>query len=160
MPEETHVPEGHRSITPALTVRDAAAAIDFYKRAFGAVELPARLTDPAGKILHVALRIGDSLIVLTDEFPEYGNLSPESIGGSAVRIALYVEDVDTLADRAVGAGAEVLIPVADQFYGDRSGRLQDPYGHQWIVSTHKEDMSPEEMQKRADALFSGEGGGS
>jgi PhnB protein len=153
MPEEMHVPKGFSSVMPALTVRDAVAAIDFYKRAFGAVEVPARLTDPKGKILHAELRIGDSMIFLTDEFPEFDNLSPESLGGTAVRIALYVEDVDALVDQAVALGAKVLIPVADQFYGDRSGRLLDPFGHQWIVSTHIEDMSPEEMQKRSDALF-------
>ena len=155
MSKATHIPEGYHSVTPALSVRDAVAAIDFYKKVFGAVELPGRLTDPTGKILHVELQIGDSLIHLTDELPEFGNLSPESLGGSPVRIALYVEDVDALADRAVAAGAKVLIPVADQFYGDRSGRLLDPFGHLWIVSTHIEDMSPEEIQKRAAALFGG-----
>lgn len=154
MSKVSPIPHGYRSVTPTLTVRDASAAIDFYKRAFEAVELPARLTDPTGRILHAELRIGDSLIVLTDEFAEFGNVSPESLGGSAVRIALYVDDVDAVGERAIAAGAKVLIPIADQFYGDRSGRLLDPFGHVWIVSTHREDMTPEEMQRRADVLFS------
>ncbi len=155
MADAWQVPEGYHSVTPALTVRDAVKAVDFYKRAFGAVELPIRLTDPNGKVLHTELSIGDSLIMLNDESPQVGNLSPESLGGSAVRIHLYVEDVDALTEQAVAAGAEVVIPVADQFYGDRSGRLQDPFGHLWIVSTRKEDVSADEMQERAATLFGG-----
>lgn len=146
------IPEGFHGATPHLCVRDAASAIEFYSKAFGATEL-FRLTDPSGKIGHAEVRIGKALLMLADENPEYGNRSPESLGGSPVNISLYVEDVDEVARRAVAAGAKLLIPVADQFYGDRSGRLEDPFGHVWIISTHKEDVSPEEVQKRFAAFF-------
>lgn len=118
-PTAKYIPEGFHAITPSLSVRDAPSAIDFYKGVFGAIELRTRLTDPDGRILNAEIRIGDSLIMLTDEFPEFGNLSPQTLGGSPVRIALYVEDVDAVVNRAIAAGAKVLIPVADQFYGDR-----------------------------------------
>ena len=144
------IPEGYHTVTPYLTVNDAASAIEFYKKAFGATELM-RLADPSGKIGHAEIRIGDSPIMLAEEFPEYGNRSPQSLGGSPVVIHLYVEDVDAVASQAIAVGAKVLIPVGDQFYGDRSGRFTDPFGHVWIISTHKEDVSPEEMQKRAVA---------
>ena len=146
------IPEGFHSITPRLIVRGAASAIEFYKQAFGGIEL-ARFTIPSGKIVNAALKIGDSMIELAEESPEWGNLSPQSIGGSAVVISLYVEDVDAVAETAIGAGATMPIPVKDQFYGDRSGRLIDPFGHIWAIATHKEDLSAEEMQKRANALF-------
>jgi len=146
------IPEGFHAITPRLIVRGAANAIEFYKQAFGGVEL-ARLTVPSGKIVNAAIKIGDSMIELAEESPEWGNLSPQSIGGSAVMISLYVEDVDAIAETAIGAGATMPIPVKDQFYGDRSGRLIDPFGHIWAIATHKEDLSAEEMQKRANALF-------
>ncbi len=147
------IPEGFHTATPYLMVRGAGRAIEFYKKAFGATELMPPLLDPKGKIMHAELKIGDSPIMIADESPEWGNRSPQSLGGSPVVIALHVEDVDALASRAVAAGATVLIPVADQFYGHRAGRLEDPFGHIWILSTRKEDVSPKEMQKRADALF-------
>jgi PhnB protein len=148
------VPEGFHSATPYLTVTHAARAIDFYKSVFGATELPPRLTDPkSGRVMHAEIKIGDSPIMIADEAPERGNRSPQSLGDSTVTIVLYVEDVDAVASRAVAAGANLLIPVADQFYGDRSGRLADPFGHVWIIATHKEDVSPEEIEKRANALY-------
>ena len=153
MADAWQIPEGYHSVTPALTVRDAAKAVDFYKRAFGAVELPIRLTDPNGKVLHTELSIGDSLIMLNDESPQVGNLSPESLGGSAVRIHLYVEDVDNLYKRAVDAGAEVLMPLSDAFWGDRYAMLKDPFGHRWSMATHKEDVSEKEMAERAQKAF-------
>ncbi len=141
------IPQGFHSVTAHLVVDDGNGAIDFYKQTFGAKEV-ARLALPDGKIAHAELKIGDSLIMVTDEFPDWGNHSPKSLGGTPVHMHLYVEDVDSLAERAVAAGAEVLIPIADQFYGDRAGRLRDPYGHVWIVATHKEDMTEEEVQRR------------
>ncbi len=149
------IPEGFHAVTPYIGVRDAARAIDFYKKAFGATELPGRLADASGKILHAEIRIGDSTIMLAEESLEWGNHSPQSLGGSSVRLALYVEDVDALASRALSAGAKLLSPVEDQFYGDRSGRLEDPFGHVWIIGTHKEDVSPEEIEKRTKAMFGG-----
>jgi PhnB protein len=146
------IPEGFHTATPYLILSDAAGAIEFYKKAFGATEI-ARLLQPDGRVGHGEIRIGDSLVMLSDEFPEYGARSPQSLGGSPVIIHLYVEDVDGLARQAVAAGAKVLIPVKDQFYGDRSGRFVDPFGHIWIISTHKEDVSGEEIQKRAAAMI-------
>ena len=146
------IPEGFRAITPRLFVRGAASAIEFYKQAFGGIEL-SRLTVPSGKIVNAGIRIGDSMIELAEESPEWGNLSPQSLGGSPVVISLYVEDVDAVVSTAIAAGATMPVPVKDQFYGDRSGRLTDPFGHIWSVATHKEDVSVEEMQKRAFALF-------
>src|SRR5262249_48213188 len=126
-------------------------AIDFYKKAFGATELM-RMADPtSGKIGHAEIKIGDSVIMIADEFPEMDARSPKSLGGSPVGLALYVEDVDAVADRAVAAGATVVRPVKDQFYGDRSGTFTDPFGHKWTVATHKEDVSPEEMHRRMEA---------
>jgi PhnB protein len=145
----SYIPAGYHTANACLVVRDPALAIDFYKRAFGATELT-RLADPSGNIVHAQIRIGDSPIDLAPEQGSY-NRSPESLGGSTVPIGLYVEDVDALAERAIAAGAKVIFPIADQFYGDRGGRLQDPFGHMWIVSTHKEDLTPEEMAHRMDA---------
>jgi PhnB protein len=144
------IPPDHHSATPCLVVRDAPRAIEFYKRAFGATELM-RLEDAGGKIVHAEIKIGDSPIALTDEVQEWGNYSPPSLGGSPVIIQVYVEDVDGLASQAVAAGATVIYPVADQFYGDRCGRLADPFGHIWIVATHQEDVMPDEMRRRAEA---------
>ena len=144
------VPAEYPGVTPYLSVNDAVAAIEFYKRGFGATEVM-RLPGPDGKLGHAEIKIGDALVMLADEFPEYGNLSPRTLGGSAVRLHLYVEDVDAFFDKAVAAGAKVLIPLANQFYGDRSGRLEDPFGHVWLVSTHIEDVAPEEMKKRMEA---------
>jgi PhnB protein len=151
------MPAEYPGVTPYLSVNDAAAAIEFYKKGFGATELM-RLPGPDGKLGHAEIRIGDALVMLADEFPEYGNLSPRTLGGSAVRLHMYVEDVDAFFEKALAAGAKVLIPIADQFYGDRSGRLEDPFGHVWLVSTHIEDVSPEEMQKRMEAWTQGQSG--
>lgn len=139
-------------MTPHLVVSDSKAAIDFYEKAFGATELY-RLISPDGEIVHAEIKIGESLVMLTDEAPGHGSLSPGTIGGTPVILNLKVDDVDAVAEAAVACGAEVLIPVADQFYGERSGRLRDPFGHLWIVGTHIEDVSPEEMQRRADKIY-------
>ena len=145
------IPEGYHTITPYLSIKGAADAIEFYKRAFGAKEVM-RLAQPDGRIGHAELQLGDSRVMLADEFPDMDFRSPQSIGGSPVTLHMYVEDVDAVVKQAVGAGAKVTRPVQDQFYGDRSGTLIDPYGHVWHVSTHKEDLSPEEINKRAAAL--------
>ena len=147
------VPDGYHTATPYLNIKNAAAAIVFYKQAFGAVELVEPFTGPGGVILHAEIRIGDSPIMIAEEMPASGNASPTTLGGSPVTIALYFDDVDAVVARAVAAGAKLLRPVADQFYGDRNGRLEDPFGHLWIVGTHKEDVPLEEMKQRAAALF-------
>jgi len=139
---------------PYLCVKGAASAIEFYQKAFGAEEVM-RLSEPGGKIGHAEIRIGDARILLADEYPEQGVLSPLSLGGAGVSISLQVEDVDALAARAVAAGAKLARPVSDQFYGDRAGKLEDPFGHVWHVSTRIEDVSPEEMQRRYEALLAG-----
>jgi PhnB protein len=146
------IPDGHHTVAPYLAIKNAASALDFYKTAFGATETY-KLIIPDGRVGHAEIRLGDSLIMLSDEFPEFGGKAPESLGGSPVSIHLYVEDVDAVFKRALAAGARELKPVMDQFYGDRSGQLQDPFGHLWWVATHKEDVAPEEMQKRVRALF-------
>jgi PhnB protein len=137
-------------------MKDAAGAIDFYKRIFGATEL-FRLAGPDGRVGHAELKIGDSCVMLADEFPEMGALGPRTIGGSPVRILVYVEDVDAVVSQAVAAGAKLVRPVQDQFYGDRAGGIEDPYGHYWHVATHKEDVSPEEMKRRAEAFAAQKG---
>ncbi len=152
------VPEGYHTATPHLVVKDAENAIQFYEQAFGAKEVM-RLTTADGKVAHAEIVIGDSTLMLADEFPDWGNLSPESLGGSPVRIHLYVEDVDAVARRAAAAGAKVLIPVDDQFYGDRAGRLADPFGHLWVVATRVQEMSPEEMQLRFEEFMKQQSGG-
>lgn len=139
-------------VTPYLAVKDAAAALEFYKRAFGARET-IRLTGPGNRIGHAEIEIAGAPIMLSDEFPDYGSLSPQTIGGSPVKIHLYVDDVDALARQAVAAGATVVRPVEDQFYGDRSGHLADPFGYTWIVSTRKEIVSNQEVQRRFDAMI-------
>jgi len=144
------VPDGYHTATPYLIVKGAAQAIEFYKKAFGATELM-RMPQPGGKIGHAEIKIGDSPIMLADESPDVGARSPQSMGGSPVSIMLYVEDVDKIFSQAVAAGAKVRRPVADQFYGDRTGGVEDPFGHLWYIATHKEDVSPEEMRKRAAA---------
>lgn len=146
------IPDGYTSVTPYLIITNAAKAIDFYKEAFGAKELM-RLAMPNGKVGHAEIMIGDSRLMLADESAEWDARSPQTIGGSPVFLALYVEDVDAVVNRAVAAGAKLFKPVADQFYGDRSGCVTDPFGHKWSVATHKEEVSPEEIQKRAAALF-------
>jgi PhnB protein len=145
------VPETTTAATPYLCVKDAAAAIEFYEKAFGAVET-LRINGPGPKIGHAQIRIGNALVMLSDEFPDHGTLSPQTIGGSPVQIQLYVPDVDALVAQAVGAGAKIVRPVADQFYGDRTGHIADPFGYTWIISTRKEAVSAEEMQRRADAM--------
>jgi PhnB protein len=146
------IPEGYHSATPYLIVKGAAEAIDFYKHAFGATE-SFRMANPNGGIAHAEIKIGDSVIMLADEHPNMGYRGPRSLGGSAVSIMLYVADVDGTFDRALEAGAKAQRPVANQFYGDRSGTLEDPFGHIWTISTHVEDVAPEEMKRRAEAAF-------
>jgi uncharacterized glyoxalase superfamily protein PhnB len=135
-----------RTVTPHLVCAGAVDAIEFYKKAFGAVET-ARLPGPQGKLMHAMIRIGDSAVMLVDEFPEMGSLSPKSLKGSPVTIHLYVENVDAIVERAVKAGAKITMPVADMFWGDRYGQLVDPFGHHWSVGTHIRDVSMEEMQQ-------------
>src|SRR6266478_7579879 len=146
------IPDGYHSVTPYLIVKGAADAIEFYKRAFGATEL-LRMADPQGRVGHAEIKIGDSVIMLADEHPAMGYRGPRSLGGSSVSILLYLEDVDGVFERAVKAGAKAQRPVADQFYGDRSGTLEDPFGHVWTVATHVEDVPPEEMRRRAEAAM-------
>ena len=148
------IPEGFTTLTPHLTVRDAAAAIEFYKKAFGAVEL-GRMPEPNGKrLIHAAVRIGESILMLVDAFPEFGGRSPDELGGSPVTIHVYSEDTDAAVERAVAAGATVTMPPDDMFWGDRYARLTDPFGHHWSIATHIRDMSEEEMREAAAAAFS------
>ena len=146
------IPDGYHTATPYLIVRGAAQALDFYQAAFGATELY-RLPDPSGRIGHAEIQIGDSRLMLADEFPEMGVRGPQSLNGTSVSILLYVEDVDARFQQAITAGATVTRPLKDQFYGDRSGTMTDPFGHQWTIATHKEDVSPEEMQTRYEAMM-------
>ena len=142
------IPEGYRTVTPYLTLKGAARAIAFYERAFGAQEVE-RMTGPDGEsVMHAEVRIGDSVVMLSDEFPQMGSRSPETLGGTTASIFLYVPDVDTAFQRAVDAGAKAVMPPTDMFWGDRFGTLVDPFGHQWSMATHKEDLSPEEIRKR------------
>ena len=145
------IPDAYRTATPYFIVNNAAGAIDFYKAAFGAREVM-RLADASGKVMHAEVRIGDSAIMLADEFPDMNYLSPQSLGGSPVSVLIYVEDVDALFDRALAAGAKQTLAVADQFDGDRRGTLTDPFGHVWLVATKKEEITLEEMRKRFEAL--------
>jgi PhnB protein len=147
------IPEGHGTVTPYLAIKNAAKALEFYKRAFGAIE-SYKLMMPDGRVGHAEIRLGDSVVMLSDEFPEYGVKAPDTLGGSSVSLHLYVEDVDAFVKKALDAGARERKPVMDQFYGNRSGQLEDPFGHLWSVATHKEDVAPEEMQKRVQAMFS------
>ena len=142
------IPKGYHSVTPYLVVNDAARAIDFCKRAFGAQE-KMRMDGPGGKIGHAELKIGDSIIMLSDEMPGSGMRSPRSLGGTAAGVFLYVENVDSIFKQAVSAGAKADAQPSDMFWGDRFGKLTDPFGHQWSVATHKEDIAPDEMAKRA-----------
>lgn len=143
-------PDGYHSVTPYLIVRGAARAIDFYTKAFGATELM-RLDGPGGLIGHAEVRIGDSPVMLADENPEWGVKSPQAFSGSPVHLMIYVEDCDSVFKRALAEGAAEMRPLKDQFYGDRSGTVTDPFGHQWTIATHKEDLTPEEMKRRAEA---------
>jgi PhnB protein len=145
------VPEGYHTATPYLIVDGATRALEFYARAFGAKELM-RFPAPGGRIMHAEMRIGDSVIMLADEHPEMGYRGPRALGGSPVSILLYVPDVDARFERALAAGAESVRAVENQFYGDRSGTLVDPFGHVWTLSTHVEDVAPDELQRRSEAL--------
>lgn len=151
-PKTKPIPDGYHSVTPYLTTHNATQAIEFYKRAFGAQEL-GKLPMPDGKIGHAELRIGNSIVMLADEFPQAGNQSPQSLKGTSVGLALYVENVDEVFERAVKAGATVKEPVMDKFWGDRAGTLVDPFGHKWTILTHQEDVSIPEMQKRMEKMF-------
>ena len=150
------IPQGFRSVTPYLTVNDAVSALDFYKRAFGAREV-VRMDGPGGKIGHAEIKIGDSMIMLGDEMPGSGCRSPLSLGGTTSGIMLYVENVDAVFNQAVSAGAQVEAPLADMFWGDRYGRLKDPFGHSWSVATHTEDVAPSEMSKRMQEVMAKSG---
>jgi PhnB protein len=150
------VPEGYHTVTPYLICKGAAAAIDFYKKVFGATEL-LRHDGPDGSIGHAEIKIGDSVIMLADEFAEQKFLSPKTVGGTPVGLMLYVPDADAVFARALAAGATPHQPMEDKFYGDRSGSLLDPFGHMWTVSTHVEDVTPEEMGRRAEAAMKGKG---
>ena len=143
-------PEGYYTVTPYLCVSDAARAIEFYKEAFGATER-LRMEAPGGKIGHAELQVGDCIVMLADEFPEMNFRSPQSLGGVSAHFYIYDEDVDARVERAVAAWAKLVRPVKDQFYGDRSGGVEDPFGHHWYIATHKEDLSPEEVRRRMDA---------
>ena len=143
------IPEGFHTVTPYLIIKDAASAIEFYKKVFGAIELEL-ITDAEGKVRHGEIKIGDSPLMITDEPPEFPEwLSPSSRGGTPVHIYLYVEDADSVFNHAIAAGAKELLPMKDQFYGDRSGGVTDPFGHIWYIATHKEDVSADEIKRRA-----------
>ena len=146
------IPDGYPRVTPYLIIDGASAAIEFYRSVLGATERM-RMPTPDGKVGHAELEIGDSLLMLADEFPQMGARSPKSLGGTPVSLLVYVEDADSVFDRAIQAGARALSAVEDKFYGDRSGQLEDPFGHQWSVATHVEDVPPEEMAKRASAAM-------
>ena len=147
------IPEGYHTITPHLSVRGAARAIEFYKKAFGAKE-QMRMSGPGGKgIMHAEISIGDSRVFLNDEFPDMGCRSPQSLGGTPCALHLYVKDVDATFNRAIAAGAKVRMPVTDMFWGDRYAKVIDPFGHEWGMATHKEDLSPGEIRKRGEAFF-------
>ena len=150
------VPDGYHSVTPYLIVDGAARALDFYKRVFGATE-KMRMPGPDGKIGHAEITIGDSMIMLADEHPDRGARGPRAFGGAAVGIMVYVNDVDATVKSAVAEGAKLVQPVEDKFYGDRMGSIEDPFGHKWHVGTHKEDVPPEEMKRRAAAAVAKSG---
>lgn len=146
------IPDGAHSVTPHLVIKDAAKAIDFYQKAFGAREIY-RMPGPGGKIMHAAIQIGDSQVYLADEFPEMGCVGPATLGGSPVSLHIFVEDVDALWERATKAGVTVQMPLGDQFWGDRYGKVKDPFGHEWSLATHKEDLSPEEIKQRQEKFM-------
>ena len=151
------IPAGYTSVTPYLHIKNAGGAIDFYKRAFGATEL-VRMGMPDGRVGHAELKIGNAVVMMADEFPERGHQSPSTLGGTSGSILLYVTDVDSMFTRAINAGAKLIQPVTDQFYGDRSGYIEDPFGHRWTLATHTEDVSPAEMERRMKAFEPGSGG--
>jgi PhnB protein len=153
MNEIEKIPKDYHSITPVLIVKNGDKAIEFYKNGFG-VEERCRMKSPDGRVAHAELKLGDSVFMLSDEYPEMKCNSPKTIGGSPVSMYVYVDDVDSVFNKAISAGAKVLDPVKDQFWGDRHGRLEDPFGHLWSIATHKKDLSEEEMKKAAEAAFS------
>jgi PhnB protein len=146
------IPEGYHTVTPYLAVDDAVEAIEYYKNAFGATER-VRMEAPGGKIGHAELEIGDALVMLSDPLPQFSTRPPTELGGTSVSVFMYVEDVDAVVKRAVDAGATITMEVADQFWGDRFGSVQDPFGHLWSIATHVEDVPPEEMAERAKAAM-------
>jgi PhnB protein len=146
------IPKGYHTATAYMIIKGAAEAIEFYKKAFGATEL-VRMPGPDGKVMHAEIKIGDSPIMLADENMDMGTRGPKALGGTPVSMCLYVKDVDSLAAQAIAAGVIVQRPVTDQFYGDRSGTFGDPFGHVWTIATHKEDVSPQEMRKRMQAMM-------
>jgi PhnB protein len=148
------IPEGYHTVSPYLAVDDAAEAIEYYKRAFGAKET-LRMEAPGGKIGHAELEIGDSHVMLSDPFPQASTKPPKKLGGTSASVFMYVEDVDAVVQQAVDAGATVTMEVADQFWGDRFGSITDPFGHSWSIATHVEDLSPEEMAERGKAAMAG-----
>ena len=152
------IPEGMHTVTPHLVCAGASEAIEFYKKAFNAVET-ARLPGPGGKLMHASIRIGDSTVMLVDEMPQHGTLGPKSLKGSPVIIHLYVEDADSFVTRAVAAGAKVTLPVSEMFWGDRYGQLQDPFGHHWSVATHVRDVTPDQMREAMQAMSRNAGSG-
>jgi PhnB protein len=145
------VPKGYHAVTAYLSVQNAAQALDYYRRAFGAKEL-VRMPMPDGKVGHAEIKLGDSHVMLADEMPNMGFLSPQSRGGTTVQLHLYVPDVDAMVQRALAAGGKLTRPIEDKFYGDRAGTLEDPYGHVWYIATHKEDVPPKEMKRRMDEM--------
>ncbi len=149
------IPKGYHIITPSLVVRGATEAVEFYKKAFGAKEVGKAMTMPDGKVLHGEFRIGDSIVMYSDEFPDMGSRSPLSVGGVSSSLLIYTRDADALFNQALAAGAKVAMPIGDQFWGDRYGIVTDPFGHQWQIATHKEDLTPKEMARRAQAAMSG-----
>jgi PhnB protein len=151
------IPDGFHGATPYLCCKGAAGAIEFYQRAFGATEVM-RMAEPSGRVGHAEIRIGDAIVMLADEYPDFGVRSPASIGGTPVTIHIYVSDVDALVSRATAAGATLQRPPTDEFYGDRSATLTDPYGHRWMFATHREDVSPEELRRRYEALMKSQDG--
>lgn len=149
------IPEGQSTIIPHLTIKGAAEAIEYYKKAFGAIERN-RMAGPGGKVMHASLKIGPAYLFLTDEFPEFGDgtKAPATLGGTAVVLTMYFEDADKIFNQAVAAGGKVVMPIGDQFWGDRYGMVADPFGHIWAIATHIEDLTPEEMEKRGREMMS------
>lgn len=157
-PAKKAIPDGMHTLTPHIVCEGASDAIAFYRKAFNAEELT-RLPAPGGKVMHAAIRIGDSVMMLMDDFPEWGSLGPKALKGSPVTLHLYVQDVDAAIKQAVAAGAQVTMPAADMFWGDRYGQVVDPFGHRWSIATHKEDLTPEEIQRNMAQMGEMEGCG-
>ena len=157
-PAKKAIPDGMHTLTPHIVCEGASDAIAFYRKAFNAEELT-RLPAPGGKVMHAAIRIGDSVVMLMDDFPEWGSLGPKALKGSPVTLHLYVQDVDAAIKQAVAAGAQVTMPAADMFWGDRYGQVVDPFGHRWSIANHKEDLTPEEIQRNMAQMGEMEGCG-